>query len=238
MDDLLGYRMLIGVIAPANNTVALADAARIRLTGVTAHQSDFLDASAAADGVPMSAIADAITRMDCKAPIASCVFVDDDFTAGAVDYALGGIARLLGRPDLVSPCEALVAAVAKFGSNPRIAVITPFGADEHHRALAALDRLGLQVVRDVNGAGGEGRATARTSYVTMRALYDRAVDGGGIDLVVQLGHNLPMARLVDNLEEDHSRPVLAINAVCVWHLLRSQGVFDPVPGAGTLLFDH
>ena len=72
----------------------------------------------------------------------------------------------------------------------------------------------------------------------MRALHDAAVAAGSPDLVVQLGHNMPMARLVSNLEEDHGRPVLAINTVLFWRMLRDSGIYDPIPGNGALLFDH
>jgi maleate cis-trans isomerase len=56
--------------------------------------------------------------------------------------------------------------------------------------------------------------------------------------VPQLGHNMPMARLVSNLGEDHGRPVLAINTIPMWAAPRQAGIQNPIPGLGTLPFDH
>jgi maleate isomerase len=72
----------------------------------------------------------------------------------------------------------------------------------------------------------------------MREIYARAVSSQSCDVVVQLGHNYPMARLVSNLEEDFGRPVLAINSVLCWKMLRQSGIEDSIPGVGSLLFDH
>lgn len=237
MDDLLGYRRLLGLITPASNTVAIADACRISLTGVTAHQSDFHhDDDGGGDDALVGHIRDAVLRMDCKKPIETGLLVDEDLV-GNDDIALGGLSEVLGRPELISPHTAILAAVARFGQDRRIAVVSPFAAERHARAVERLKVLGLLVVSEATLDLANSRAVARTRYDIMRQLCERAMHGGG-DLVLQLGHNLPMARQVDNLEEDFAMPVLAINTICIWYMLRQSGIFDPIPGHGVLLLDH
>jgi len=47
-----------------------------------------------------------------------------------------------------------------------------------------------------------------------------------------------MVRLADEAERWLDKPVLAINAVTLWHALRANGISDQFHGAGMLLRDH
>jgi maleate isomerase len=238
IQDLLGYRRLLGLLAPASNTVALADASRINLTGVVAHQSDYREPVQADDtDAFLRAVDEALGRMDCKAPVEIGLIADEEFI-GKGALALGGIAKLLGRPDMLVPSNALSDAVKAFGPRPRLGLISPYPVTLHKLALERLRALDMLVVADTTLACASLRDAARVSYVRMRELYEEVVAQSEVDVIVQLGHNLPFARLVDNLEEDFGRPVLAINTVCSWKLLRRGGILDPVPGAGLLMLEH
>jgi maleate isomerase len=47
-----------------------------------------------------------------------------------------------------------------------------------------------------------------------------------------------MVRLADEAERWLGKPVLAINAVTLWHALRASGIADQRRGFGSLLRDH
>ena len=55
---------------------------------------------------------------------------------------------------------------------------------------------------------------------------------------MQVGTNLSMVRLADEAERWLAKPVLAINAVTLWHALRSNGIPDRMRGFGSLLREH
>ena len=55
---------------------------------------------------------------------------------------------------------------------------------------------------------------------------------------MQIGTNLSMVRLADEAERWLAKPVLAINAVTLWHALRGNGIPDQMRGFGSLLREH
>ena len=65
-----------------------------------------------------------------------------------------------------------------------------------------------------------------------------ALDGEDIDAFVQVGTNLPMARLAAAAETFLAKPVVSINTATYWHGLRTLGIYDRMSGFGALLADH
>jgi maleate isomerase len=59
-----------------------------------------------------------------------------------------------------------------------------------------------------------------------------------VEAIVQVGTNLSMGRLADEAERWLGKPVLAINAVTLWHALRTNGIPDQMRGFGSLLREH
>ena len=70
----------------------------------------------------------------------------------------------------------------------------------------------------------------------MHALLRRA--GGALDAVVQCGTNMSFSQVSESLEPRVGIPLLGINAVILWHALRTSGIRGPVLGGGRLLRDH
>ncbi len=56
-----------------------------------------------------------------------------------------------------------------------------------------------------------------------------------VDALVQVGTNLPMARLAATMEKRLDKPTIAINTATYWHALRQNGIDDKVSGFGKLL---
>jgi maleate isomerase len=64
------------------------------------------------------------------------------------------------------------------------------------------------------------------------------LNGPDVDAILQVGTNLSMVRLADEAERWLGKPVLAINAVTLWHALRASGIRDQMRGFGSLLREH
>jgi maleate isomerase len=96
---------------------------------------------------------------------------------------------------------------------------------------------GYEVVR-MKGLGAKsGLAIARMPEAELRrALIE--LDGDDLDALVQVGTNLPMARIAAEAEASLAKPVLAINTATHWHALRQSGIDDKVQGFGPLLAAH
>jgi maleate isomerase len=60
----------------------------------------------------------------------------------------------------------------------------------------------------------------------------------GVDAIVQVGTNLSMVGLADEMEQKLGKPVIAINAATWWMALRENGITDQLTGHGALLRDH
>jgi maleate isomerase len=58
------------------------------------------------------------------------------------------------------------------------------------------------------------------------------------EAIVQCGTDLNMVRLADEAERWLGKPVLAINAVIWWMVLRDNDIRDQLHGFGTLLRDY
>ena len=56
-----------------------------------------------------------------------------------------------------------------------------------------------------------------------------------MDTIMQVGTNLPMARVAGMAEFWLGKPVIALNTATYWHALRQCGIGDKVQGFGRLL---
>ena len=61
------------------------------------------------------------------------------------------------------------------------------------------------------------------------------VDGPEVEAVVQVGTNLPTARVAAMAEFWLGKPVIALNTAADWHALRQCRIGDKVRGFGRLL---
>jgi len=66
----------------------------------------------------------------------------------------------------------------------------------------------------------------------------RDVDDASIELIVQVGSNLPFAQIAAEAERWLGKPVLASNTCCYWQALRQFGIDDKIEGFGSLLAQY
>jgi maleate isomerase len=137
-----------------------------------------------------------------------------------------------GRP-ATTAATAFVDALTRFGVK-KIAIAAPWSKTMDTPMVAFMEASGFEVVNsEVAGyvAGVElGRAGPQAAY----ELGCRA-DRPEADAVIMPGGNWPAVSVVERLERELGKPVLANNAVSLWAGLRLLKCRDSITGHGVLL---
>jgi len=97
---------------------------------------------------------------------------------------------------------------------------------------------GFKVVRFKGLRCPTATSIAEVPEAPLRRVLVEELNGPEVEAIVQVGTNLSMVRLADEAERWLGKPVLAINAVTLWHALRAAGVTDQQRGFGSLLREH
>jgi len=243
--DVVGYRAKIGVIVPSTNTVVEHDLNRIRPPGVTFHSGRFFveatDLSSdeaflyfldlIRDTIP-HAVRDVMT---CEPDHILMGMSAETFWGGKEGNAAfeARVREISGDLGITSGADACNAALERLGIE-RIACITPYQNVGDEQVHGYFTECGFDVKRVV----GLKCATATSiADVPPETIVDelRKLDGDDIDAIVQCGTNLSMVEVADQAERWLGKPVLAINAVCLWHALRTLGFDDQFTGHGMML---
>ena len=248
MPDVVGYRAKIGVIVPSTNTVVEHDFARLRPPGVTFHSSRFLveapDLSSdeaflhfldlIRDTIP-TAVHDIMT---CKPDHILMGMSAETFWGGKEGNAAFSdrVRAIAGDIGVTSGAAACNAALERLDIS-KIACLTPYQPAADEQVYGYFTECGYEVKR-VRGL----RCDSATSIadVTPDTLVEvlKEIDGDDIDAIVQCGTNLSMVEVADQAERWLGKPVLAINAICLWHALRTLGIADQFVGHGMMLREH
>ncbi len=245
MRDTLGWRALLGVLGPSTNTVVQPDFDDMRPAGVTNHYSRILtpDAHAVSNE----------TFLDATNVIAANVTeaVDSVMTC-APDYLVMGMSAITfyggmeGADSFQSKLEnhsglgvsigshATAAALRAIGGVKRIAFLSPYFPAANDQVSRYFTDAGFEVVADRCLLCPRWTAIAQVGLDRMRGEME-SLRTNGVDALVQVGTNLPMARLASELEAEWDLPVVAINTATYWHALRSLEISDQFEGFGRLL---
>jgi maleate isomerase len=119
----------------------------------------------------------------------------------------------------------------------RLAVLSPYQPVADANVTRFFEESGFTVVRFTGLRCPSATAIADVTEHDLVPVL-RKLDGDDVDAIVQVGTNLSMVRLADAAERWLGKPVLAINAVTLWHALRANGITDQFPGCGSLLREH
>ena len=245
MPDVVGYRAKIGVIVPSTNTVVEHDCNALAVPGVTFHAGRFL--VEAPDLSSDEAFLHFLERIRATIPGA----VRDIMTCKP-DYLLMGMSaetfwggkdgnvafeervrQISGDLGITSGADACNAALERLGVSS-IACLTPYQPISDEQVYNYFSECGFDVKR-VHGL----RCSSATSIAAVepdRLVEElRRLDGDDIDAIVQCGTNLSMVEVADQAERWLAKPVLAINATCIWHALRALDINDRFVGFGTML---
>lgn len=234
MADTLAPRAIIGVMTPAMNTVVQPELELLCPAGVTNQMQRFrLGGDAVSDDLPE----EASKLMDCN-PAALAIGLTTD--AGP-----GGPARLAARCDEVAAAVGIpvfnasaadYAALSALGAQ-RVGIVTPFNAEVDQVVKANTEAAGFTVTAIKGTEAPSLPAICETPLDDIRRVF-RDVAAADCDVILQVGTALPVVAMIEELEAELGKPIVACNAAVYWQTLRGIGITDAVPGFGRLLAQH
>ena len=248
MPDVVGYRAKFGVIVPSTNTVVEADYNRMAPHGVTFHTGRMYIARPALDSdeafetllrdIRASraiAVRDVVT---CKPDYIVMGMSAETFWGGAAGNQrfIEEVRAQAGGLGVSTGASACRAGLERLGCK-RLAVLSPYQPVADANVTRFFEESGFTVVRFTGLRCPSATAIADVTEHDLVPVL-RKLDGDDVDAIVQVGTNLSMVRLADAAERWLGKPVLAINAVTLWHALRANGITDQFPSCGSLLREH
>jgi maleate isomerase len=248
MPDTAGYRIKFGVIVPSTNTVVEADYNRMAPPGVTFHtgrmyiEHPLMDSDANFEallaqirGSIRVAIRDVMT---CK-PDSLVMGMSSETFWGGVEGNAQFIERVRAQAGLnvSTGASACRAALERYGAR-RIAVLSPYQPVADRQVTRYFEEAGFEVVGFKGLRCPTATAIADVPEALLLPIIRDELNGSEVEAIVQIGTNLSMVRLADEAERWLGKPVLAINAVTLWHALRTNGIPDQMRGFGSLLREH
>jgi maleate isomerase len=248
MTNVVGYRANIGVIIPSTNTTVEHDYNVMRPHGITFHTGRMYIEHPVADSDEAFEQLIAQIRASTEAAVRDVVTARIDhlvmgmsaetFWGGQEGNAsfMARVSALAGGMAVTTGADACGVAARTLGVR-RVAVVTPYQPVGDAEVRRFFEDIGLDIVALEGLRCPSATAIAEVPEDRLRrALQD--LDGPDVEAIIQVGTNLSMLRLADEAERWLGKPVLAINAVTLWHALRSLGFTDRIEGAGSLLRDH
>jgi maleate isomerase len=247
MTDQLGWRQKFAVLIPSTNTAVQPEFDAMRPAGVTNHISriripndplasdeDFNRLMESIIAAQMEAVDSA---MSCEPDRLVLGISSETFWGG---YAMSkklkaDLERHTGL-GVSMGAEACEVALGLYGAK-RLGVVTPYWPIGDRNVTQFLNEAGFEVTKLV---GLKCVSPVAIAHVTEAELKDAIleVNGKDVDVILQVGTNLAMARLAPEAERWLGKPVIAINTAIYWHALRAAGITDKIPGWGPLLERH
>lgn len=248
MTDALGWRAKFGILGPSTNTIVQPEFDDMRVAGVTNHYSRIVvqNADAISDETFMAgtleinehvleAVRGVLTCQPDYLVMGMSAVTFYDGAEGATRWKqrivdASGIGISIGSESVAEACRAL-------GGISKIALLSPYYPVANAEVIRFLADHGIETVRDICLQCPSWTAIAEVNESRIRSAVDE-LNGDDVDAIVQVGTNLCMLTLAATLEEELSKPVIAINAATYWHALRANGIQDQHSGFGRLLSQH
>ncbi len=234
MVDTLAPRGVIGVMTPAMNTVVQPELEMLRPAGVTNQMQRF---RLGGDAISDDLIDEAGKLMDCN-PIALAVGLTTDAGPGGVTKLASRcmeLADAVGIP-VLNASQANHAALRTFGAT-RIAVVTPFNAEVDQNVKTNVEDAGFEVVAIKGTQAPSLPAICETSLDDIRRVFQRVADSD-CEAILQVGTALPVVAMIEDLEAEIGKPIVACNAAVYWQVLRAVGIDGHITGFGRLFAEH
>lgn len=247
MTDLLGYRLKVGSLVPSVNSSVEPEfnamsvpgvthlAARIRIPNQQFHSD--ADAQAIVDATQADLLPCVDRLISCNPDRIIMAMAAPCFWGGVEgsDQMQQKLETRAGVPVLLPPdavATALHALVVR-----RIAVISPYMplADQHVQRWFSESGFDVAQVR-----GLRARSEDEIVNFTPQQLASgfEQVDDASVEALVHVGTSIAMARLVEEFEQQFSKPVVSVNVACWWATLRAAGITDQLAGYGQLMREH
>lgn len=234
MSDTLAPRAIIGVMTPAMNTVVQPELELLRPDGVTNQMQRFrLGGDKVSDDIEQ----EAQMLMDCG-PKALAVGLTTDAGPGGIKKLAARceeVATTIGIP-VFNASQADHAALKAFGAR-RIAIVTPFNAEVDQVVKANAEEAGFDVLAIKGTEAPSLPAICETPIADVKHVFHFVADSE-CDAILQVGTALPVVAIVEELEAELNKPIVACNAAVYWQTLRAIGISDQLQGFGRLFSEH
>ncbi len=245
MGDVLGYRALMGVVAPSTNTTVQPDMERLRPEGVTNHFSriyvedpvalsdeDFFAGTQAISDNTLDAVRSVLTCKPAHLVMGMSAITFYGGVKGGEDFKkqvedIAGIGASMGS-------ESVVAALKAMGGVKTVSFVSPYYPAANAEVRNYFEESGFTVKRDVPLQCQRWTDIAKVTPQRLRGVLDE-LDGDDVDAIVQVGTNLSIVDLAIEYENRLGKPVLPINVATYWHSLRHIGITDRIQGMGRLM---
>ena len=245
MVDVLGWRKLLGVIAPSTNTVVQPDMERMRPEGVTNHFSRiFVEDPLALSNEDFIAGTTKIAESTLDA-VASVMTCKPDYLVlgmSAVTF-YGGVEGARAWKKQVEDfagvgastgAESVAAALKAYGNVKTVSFVSPYYPVANAEVRRFLEESGFEVKKDIPLQCKRWTDIAKVTPETLDGVIAE-LDDDDVDAIVQVGTNLSMVDIAAKYEAKLAKPVIAINTATYWHGLRACGIEDKIEGLGRLL---
>ena len=172
--------------------------------------------------------------MDCH-PLALAVGLTTDAGPGGVNRLAAVCDELQDRIG-IPVCNASIATqtALRHLQAQKIAVLTPFAAEINAVVRENIETGGFDVVEIAGTEAPSLPAICETPLEQIRDLVRRLAESD-CDAIAQVGTALPVVGLLDELENETGKTIVACNVAVYWQALRAVGIGDPVAGHGRLL---
>ncbi len=231
MTDTLAPKAIIGVMTPAMNTVVQPELEALRPPGVTNQMQRF---RLGGERVSDDLFGEAEKLMDCVPRVLAVGLTTD---AGP-----GGVAKLASVCDELQSHVGIPVFNASIATQTalrhlqaqRIAVLTPFAAEVNRVVRENIEAGGFEVIAIEGTEAPSLPAICETPLQQISELVYRLAESD-CDAIAQVGTALPVVGLLDALERETGKTIIACNAAVYWQALRAAGIDGPLPGYGRLL---
>jgi maleate isomerase len=235
---MYGWRAKIGLIAPSTNTTVEMDFHRLVPEGISVHTERLLFSG----HTSVKSVDDQTRDMERASEFLSTARVDlivcgitaPTFYRGAGwDREVAQIIEKKSRIPAITTSTAMIEGMKEMRMN-RVCVVSSYPEDLEEKLLTFLTGNGFSVVRSssfkLKDAWEIARIPGYLIYRMARESFQPNMDGVVIPVT-----QLRSLDIVEQLEKDLGKPVVAANQASMWFALRKLGLPDRIEGYGELL---
>lgn len=235
---MYGWRLRIGIILPSNNTVMESEfnLAVRNIEGISIHTTRiFLDSC---DEQSLIKMESGVERAAFELSSAEIDVIVYGCTSGSFIGGFGWDKKIVRKINDIAKVPATTTSTAALEAFKRLGIKTlcfgsPYSEEINKKAKEFFSANGVNIISmkalniqpDVN----VGKMFPNTSYKLAKDIFKPEADGIFLSCT-----DFRTFEVINVLERELKKPVLSSNQVSLWHALRLVGIFDEIPGLGSI----
>lgn len=233
-----GWRARVGVLLPAANSVLEPELYQMAPQGITFHFARMRRSTSEISVAGMSEYGAQIEPLSELLAAARVEMILFGCTVGSMVHGLGYDQEIVERIrkksgiDAVTTAMALVEAMRRLGLK-KLSVITPYVDEINQKEWEFLIGCGFEVL-NLRGLGLRTGGIENVSPFEVYRFGKETLKAEADGLFISCA-NLRTLEIVEALERDTNKPVVASIPASLWLVLRRLGIGDPIEGYGQLM---